>query len=259
MIKVIRFGLIIISAFTFISNVNSQAVFERISTLNGLSNNTVISIIEDKKGFIWFGTDEGLNRFDGYSFKIYKRLPNNANGLSHNIIKALFEDSEGIIWIGTHGGGLISFNPLSENFTTYTNNPSDSNSISHNDITSIIEDGNYLWIDTDNGLDKFDVKKEKFTTYKSSPDNSNSLSDNNVCYNNKNLWIGTLGGGLNLFVKDSGIFRNYNEKDGLPNNMIKGILYDSRGHLWISTSNGLSEFDILKKTIPQFRYKRRIS
>jgi streptogramin lyase len=117
------------------------------------------------------------------------------------------------------------------------------------------EEGN-LWLGTDNGLDKFDVKTASFTTYKNTPGNLNSLSDNNVSYIHfdieNNLWIGTLGGGLCMFNKDSSIFKTYTENDGLPNNMIKGILSDNRDHLWISTSSGLCEFDYRKKVFRNY-------
>src|SRR4051812_11315672 len=98
---------------------DAQSVFKHIDNRNGLSNNTVLTVIQDKKGFMWFGTDDGLNRYDGHSFKVFKPDFKNKKGISHNIAKILFEDHAGNIWIGTDGGGLNKFDPVTEAFTNF--------------------------------------------------------------------------------------------------------------------------------------------
>ena len=104
--------------------------FERISLEQGLSQNTVRCILQDRRGFLWFGTEDGVNRYDGYEFRIFQTDPGNPNTLSGNFIRALHEDRNGIIWIGTNGSGLNRFDPATEQFTRFRSDGNDPNSIS---------------------------------------------------------------------------------------------------------------------------------
>ena len=124
--------------------------FDTISVEDGLSQSTIFCILQDRQGFLWFGTEDGLNKFDGYSFTIYKHDPEDHNSLDNNWIQVLHEDSDGIIWIGTING-LDRFNPENESFTHYKNDPFDSSSLSHNNVTSIVEDqeGNQFALTTE--------------------------------------------------------------------------------------------------------------
>ena len=112
--------------------------FERITGTSGLSLSTVRSILQDKTGFLWFGTDDGLNRYDGYSFKIYKRQPHDSNSLSHNMIWCLLEDRNEVLWIGTEMG-LNSFDPKKERFQRYLNEPDQANSLSHPSVRALCD------------------------------------------------------------------------------------------------------------------------
>ncbi|NQZ10937.1 MAG: GGDEF domain-containing protein, partial [Algicola sp.] len=116
--------------------------FDRLSIKDGLSQSVVNSIIQDSKGFLWFATVDGLNRFDGYSFKIFRNDPNNAASISNNYITTLYEDAQGRLLIGTRGGGLNRLDPDTERFTHFTHNPSDPNSLSHNSVRSFFADTN---------------------------------------------------------------------------------------------------------------------
>jgi ligand-binding sensor domain-containing protein len=93
--------------------------FEHLTIEDGLSQNAGLTIFQDSKGFLWIGTQDGLNRYDGYTFKIFKRDADNPNSLSHNSILAITEDKEGFLWIGTWGGGLNRFDPATETFVRY--------------------------------------------------------------------------------------------------------------------------------------------
>jgi PAS domain S-box-containing protein len=143
----------------FISNTAySQAkneVFERITVKNGLSQSTVNYIIQDKKGFMWFATyGGGINRYDGYSFKVYRHNDNDKNSLSNNETTFLFEDRDGYIWVlNSVHEGLDKFDPVNESFTNYENDPNDSTSISSNEVNDVMQDksGN-IWICTKNAL-----------------------------------------------------------------------------------------------------------
>jgi ligand-binding sensor domain-containing protein len=167
---------------------------------------SVTCILQDRKGFLWFGTYDGLNKYDGYGFTIYKHEALDSNSLSYNGISSLCEDRAGNLWIGTAGGGLNKLDRAQEQFTRFVNDPKNPYSLSHNQVTSLHEDrtGN-LWIGTfGGGLNKFDRVTERFTRLVNDPKNPYSLSHNQVTsiYEDRsdNLWIGTAGGGLNKIV-----------------------------------------------------------
>ncbi len=129
-------------------------IFERITTKDGLSQSTVNYMIQDRKGFMWFATFDGLNRYDGYTFKTYKHIENDSSSLSHNGVVYLYEDKDGFIWVISNAdAGLCKFNPETEKFIRYKHNPDDSTSISSNTIYHLIQDSrDNIWICTDNAL-----------------------------------------------------------------------------------------------------------
>lgn len=200
------FFLITIMLFFAYAATAQKAIlkFSHISTEDGLSQMNVTSILQDQRGFMWFGTRDGLNRYDGYKIKVYKNVPGDSTSLSYNFVQALYEDSKGTIWIGTLGGGLCKFDRYNEQFVTYRHDERNSNSISNNVVNKILEDsqGN-LWVSTNMGLNMFDVRKNKFYRYIHDKSNPTSISDNTVTGiqedSDHNLWIGTHHGGLNLF------------------------------------------------------------
>jgi signal transduction histidine kinase/ligand-binding sensor domain-containing protein/DNA-binding response OmpR family regulator len=138
-----------------------KQVFERVTTKDGLSQSTVNYIIQDRKGFMWFATYGGLNRYDGYTFKVYSNIPGNKNSLSNNGITFLFEDRDGYIWIvNGFNAGLDKLDPVTDSFTNYKNAPHDSASISSNEVYSVMQDklGN-IWVCTKNALNLLVTEK----------------------------------------------------------------------------------------------------
>jgi ligand-binding sensor domain-containing protein len=136
------------------TNSSLNLKLERLSIEEGLSQSSVYSIGQDSKGFMWFGTTDGLNRYDGYQFKTYRFHPRVPKSLSNNRIYCVYEDRQGALWIGTGGGGLNRYNRAHENFNQFLITSDDNLSLSNNYITKIYEDqwGN-LWIGTrGNGL-----------------------------------------------------------------------------------------------------------
>ncbi|MDM8514971.1 two-component regulator propeller domain-containing protein [Desulfobacterales bacterium HSG16] len=252
-----RIYLLAIAFFFILSGMvsaqNNTIRFEHISVAQGLSQSSVHCIIQDNKGFIWLGTQDGLNRYDGYSFKVIKNDPENSFSLSHNIVKSIYEDSKGVLWIGTWGGGLNKFDRKKEKIIRYMHNPNELSSLSHNNVMSIYEDSrNILWIGTENGgINKFDSENEEFTHYQNDSDDLSSLSHNDVksIYEDSkgNLWVGTEDG-LNKFNREKEKFIRYrNNPDdpfSLSQNEIWYIYEDSEATLWIGTKNGgLNKFD----------------
>ncbi|MCX6583709.1 MAG: ATP-binding protein [Candidatus Aminicenantes bacterium] len=223
--------------------------FKHISTEHGLSQDCVYCIIQDKKGFLWFGTELGLNRYDGYEFKIYRNDPHEPTTISDNLIRYLYEDQNEMLWIGTRSGGLNCFDPRTEVFTQYKNDENDENSLSDNDVRTICKDHfeDVLWIGTGRGgINRFDLKTRQFKRYQNNPGNLASLSHDNVrtIYEDRFgvLWIGTYGGGLNRLNRKTGQFTRYmhskENPKSLSHNEVTTICEDRSGALWIGTYGG---------------------
>ena len=140
--------------------------FKHLTINDGLSQNAVFAILQDRKGFMWFGTGDGLNRYDGYSFKVYRPEADNETSLSNSWITSITEDKNGFVWIGTRQGGLNRFDPRSGLFTVFKHDPNDSLSLSNNRINALfIDKKGALWVGTDSDLDRFEPKDESFIHY----------------------------------------------------------------------------------------------
>src|SRR5271157_4040955 len=196
-------------------------------TEQGLPQNTVPAIVQTRDGYIWFGTELGLVRFDGVRFTVFDEA--NTPVIKSNIVVALVEDHQGRLWIGTQGGGLACLQD--GKFTTYTT----ANGLSNDSVLSLYEDRqDSLWIGTDGGgLDRF--KDGRFTVYTTKTGLVNDAVFSITEDRQGSLWIGTHGG-LNR-LKD-GVFTTYATKDGLKNGYVKSVREDRQGRLWIATNGG---------------------
>jgi signal transduction histidine kinase/ligand-binding sensor domain-containing protein len=222
--------------------------FEHISLEQGLSQSTVFCMLQDSQGFMWFGTEDGLNKYDGYNFTIYKPEPEDPNSLAVRWIQTLFEDDSGMLWIGTNKGGLSRFDRTLDHFIHYRNDPGDPGSLSNDDVTAIYQDmEGTLWIGTSGGgLNRFDQENKRFVQYQHNPENPNSLSSNvvSVIYQDQEglLWIGTGDGGLNTFDSKNNRWWHFgndpNYPDNQTHNTITAISEDQSGTLWIGTGGG---------------------
>lgn len=226
--------------------------FDRLSTDNGLIG--INCILEDSRGFLWFCTQEGVSKYDGYDLTSYKHDSNNPNSLSDNWISAIYEDHFGILWIGTQTGGINAFDRVTETFTRHLHNPNDPNSLNNNQVSAIYEDSSgTLWIGTlGGGLNRFNRETNQFTHYTHHSNQPHSLSDNAVSaiYEDSagELWIGTLGGGLHTFNRETNQFIHYSDRlhpfPSATPHPITVIYEDNSHHLWIGTQgNGLHQFD----------------
>ena len=150
---------IIFSKFSF-SQV-SDVAFDHKFFEQGLSQSIVKCILQDRIGFIYFGTEDGLNIYDGYTFKVLRKHSDDPNSLSYNDITAMCEDDSGRIWIGTFNSGANLFIPEKKKFVRFNFNYQDPNSLSNDNINAIIQDkdGN-IWVGTDNGINEIKKSKE---------------------------------------------------------------------------------------------------
>lgn len=236
--------------------------FHHITVDDGLSQNTVLCIYQDSKGFLWIGTQDGLNRYDGYTFTVYKHDVFDSNSISLNYVWAILEDHAGALWIGTDGGGLNQLDRNTGRFIHYMHDPESSASLSSNFVLSIYEDrSGTLWIGTTGGLNKLDRTTHQFSHYVNESTSPHSLSHNNAraIYEDHTgtLWIGTDGGGLNRFDRSTGRFTRFladpENPHSLSHNRVRSIHEDRAGTLWIGTwGGGLNRFDREKELFTRF-------
>ena len=202
---------------------------------------------------MWFGTFDGLNRYDGYEFKVFRHDPSNADSLSANMVVRLCEDRDGFLWVGTNGGGLNRYDPRTEQFTHYRHDPTDPHSLSRDNVMALYQDREgILWIGTDGGgLNRYDPAIDGFIRYQNDPQDSHSLSHHVVWSiledERGTLWVGTDGGGLNRFDRQSERFNVYRHdpgnSDSLGDDSVLALAEGQDGGLWIGTrSSGLDRF-----------------
>lgn len=232
--------IIIVLTFTFkgIAAQKPYLYFNKLTTQNGLSHNKVNCIMQDRRGFIWMGTDDGLNRYDGFSFTIYRHQPNNTATVSGNIITDLLEDENEILWIATADGGLTRYNyrlaPALQ-FKQYKHLPGDSTSIPVNIVNALVQDKfGFLWLASGGkSVLRFNKKTERFEELvKTGTKNilDLALDKNDI------LWAGRQGGGI-LKVNTRNLSyemdkRYYNLYANLPHATVSSLYKDKKENIW---------------------------
>jgi signal transduction histidine kinase/ligand-binding sensor domain-containing protein len=228
-------------------------VVRTLSIAEGLPHPAVYAIARDPFGFLWLGTLEGLARYDGYGFVVYRPDPSNPNAPVSGQIDTLYTDRAGMLWIGTLASGLNRYDPYGEQFTLYRHDPADPSSLSSDAVRAIDEDaaGN-LWIGTlGGGLNRLDRATGRFTNYRHDPNDPYSLSDDWVADilddGNGGLWVATRGG-LNRFDPTTGSVIRYRYDPADPHSIggdtVATLFRDSAGALWAGvTGAGLYRYD----------------
>ena len=225
---------------------NEVKLFASDTTLGIYVDHPQISAVyKDDNGIIWVGTwGGGIYKLDFAQNQttIYKHDPSNANSVPDDRIQVFHLDRFGVFWVGTENG-LARFDREAEKWTKFTG-------LKGSTIQgkAFLEDeAGTLWVGTWHGLNRISPNRNDIKTYTHNPDDLNSLSSDHVISlhhdDSGHLWIGTFGGGFNRFDIQNEKFTGYFEKDGLPNNVIYGILEDENNNLWLSTNNGLSQFN----------------
>jgi len=223
--------------------------FKRYSVDQGLSQSQVSCVLQDHEGFIWLGTQDGLDKFDGYTFTVYRHNSRDTFSISDDYINCLFEDASGTLWIGTYNGGLNCYDRSRDGFRHFVLDTTASSSITGNSVWSITEDSAHtLWIGVwGGGLNRFDPSTSRWTTWKHIANDSTTLADNRVLcqrwdYTGR-LWIGTFAG-LDCFDPSRRVFTHMpsgrNGPRAVSQGMVTAILEDRSNNLWVGTlDNGL--------------------
>ncbi|MBN2103534.1 hypothetical protein JW835_05780 [bacterium] len=218
---------------------NSSYRFEHITVDHGLSESMVNAVIQDHMGFLWIGTDYGLNRYNGYNFKIYKYNRTDSTSLTSNRISTLYLDRSGQLWVGTDQG-LNLYNREQDNFIRYQTKP-DGSGISNNSVNCIFEDSQHnFWIATIESLDLYDRENNRFKYFLAEPGNPNSLTENSVINiaedDDHQLWMAT-SNGLTCLDLNTMKFSQYQHDPknsySLKSNDVNKLIVDYQGTLWI--------------------------
>jgi signal transduction histidine kinase/ligand-binding sensor domain-containing protein/DNA-binding response OmpR family regulator len=235
-----------------ILNSQNSINFEYLTTENGLSQNDINCIYQDSLGYMWFGTHDGLNRYDGYNFTVYNLEISNPKSINSNLIKAITGDGSGNLWIGTTGSGLSYFDKDTENFVHYTNEKGNPNSLSDNYISAVFKDKrNRLYVGHSKGIDRIDLSENengltKFKSVRIESKGFKSVSNRFVIHSfyeskDDNVFVCTSFGLMKLSVNNKGeeYFKWCNKEFGLPNAPIKNMVEDSFGRKIFSAIKGL--------------------
>ena len=262
LIETMFFTLITLTQTVFAQGENAIK-FEHLNVEDGLPSNFTSSVVQDDQGFMWFATKNGLAKYDGAEFTVYKHEPDNPNSLSNNYVWSILKDHNGILWVSTFGGGANKFDPVSETFTRYQHDEKNPNSLISNIVRSIYEDKTgILWMTTNAGFSRFYPNNGTFVNYQHDENDPNSLSENDIysLYQDDNgiLWIGTYGGGLNKFDPKTETFIHYqhdeNNLNSLANDSIWKVYGNNEG-IWVATEGGLDHYDPNSDRFTHYQHK----
>lgn len=233
--------------------VEPELRLERVGPGDGLSQASAWAVLRDRRGLVWIGTQDGLNRYDGYSVRVYQRDSSDSDSLSDNFVTALQEGPDGELWIGTWAGGVNRYDPATGHFTRYQHRPDDPSALSDDRVrTMLVDRDGVVWVGTANGLNRLDRSSGRITRYLHQPDDTDSLANDIIraLYQDGRgrLWIGTEGGGLNRFDAASGRFSHYRhdaaDPSSLSHDSVWAITGMPDGTLWIGTDGaGVLRFD----------------
>jgi len=244
---------IFISLFIIVNSCaqTKQIRFKRLTIDDGLSLSSVYCIHQDSKGFMWFGTEDGLNRYDGKNFRIFRADPFNQNTISHKWIDQVYEDKSGNLWFGSRGG-LTKFNPKYEIFKQFKESSDKSEKISSDTITALLEDNdNKIWVGTINGLNKIDIKTNKTHIF-----NKISARVNDLIIDKKgNVWIAT-SNGLYFYDNKNNILNNVNIAKINDENLSVSSLVIENDKLWIGSNIGLISYDMFSNEFLHFNISK---
>lgn len=259
-----RFSIIILLFCTW--QVSANIRFTGYDIEDGLSQNTVNTIIQDKYGFMWFGSQDGLNRFDGFEFEIFIANANDKNALSNDYINQLFIDQQGTLWIATRGGGLNRFNYDTETFESFLYDKAGKNETYHSIKQIIQANPTELWLATHGaGIQVFNLQSQTFSPLPLTQTDQLFFSKKAVtCLmldKKNNLWLGSEVDGLFKYTIDTKTIEvfSHNEQisSSLSDNQITDIFQDKSDAIWIATLNGLNRYQPASLDFKRFMHNEK--
>lgn len=228
-----------------------EIVFHHLTIDDGLSHNSVFDVLQDRLGFIWATTVQGINKYDGMTFTTFMPQVSGNSQSTPQFYMKILEDRDGILWFCNYGAGLVRHDPVLDTWKYYQHDEQNPNSLANNTTWFVFQDRDgILWVSTYGGLSRFDPATEQFTNYRNDPNNPNSPGFDILSQIRQDaagmLWIGTYGGGLDKFDPATGVFSHYpndpDNPDSLSDNRVESVWIEPDGSIWIGTDNGLNHF-----------------
>ena len=244
--------------FTLVFSQQNNLIFKHLTVKDGLSQGTVESVLEDNKGFIWFGTQDGLNRYDGYGFVHYKFSFDDSTTIPDNYIQCLAQDNEGNIWIGTSLNGAAKYNYATNNFQRYVADKDNNTSLPDSKISTIYKDyyGN-IWLGTYNGLVKYDPEKDNFLSFKIESGASTIRSISDITEMNDSILLVATNEGIfryNNTQKKFNSFEYYAQENLQTLNFDAKTMVVNKEVIWFGTNNnGLYRYNVKSKQLKNYR------
>lgn len=232
----------------------AEPKFTSLTSTDGLSSNTVTAILKDQYGFMWFGTDDGLSRFDGTDVMVYRHNKQDSTSLKSNDISCLHQDRKGRIWVGTIEGGLHLYNRRKDSFESFP---------SPHSVTSITSDATgKLWVGTTAGLINVDPESHQISTFASRPNMPDQISKGMILSividNKKRVWVGARNGLFKIDPDDkSDEYINYLQSlpDEAGARTVKSIVEDREGNIWAGTFSGVFKLNANGQILRHFKYE----
>jgi diguanylate cyclase (GGDEF)-like protein len=235
--------------------------FQRLALDQGLSQETVTAIFQDSQGYMWFGTQEGLNRYDGYQFSVYSHDDRIKQSLSNDWIMSIAETSDHKLWIGTSNGGISIFDKNTSSFQHFKHHASNPKSVSSNRIQIVYVDSeNTIWIGTENGLDKFNPETSNFDRINLDKIATETISVLTVIEDlNGHLWIGTDDNGIIRFDRNTGEYSGLTTETAggysLSSNKVLSLLFEDQNKLWVGYGGeGADRIDLASQSVERFLF-----
>jgi ligand-binding sensor domain-containing protein len=223
--------------------------FDRLGRNEGLSQGSINCMLRDRDGFMWFGTQDGLNLYDGKKFRVFQNQPGDSSSLSNNYIVSLCEDDEGLIWVGTMTGGLNRFDKHTERFRVFLHSDT-LNSISENTVWTVLSDGEgNIWSGTSLGVNRYNKQSGQFKTFRPVPfDPASIITDLTVSLfkdHQGRLWAGTVEGLCMINKANETFIRYYNpfENKFKGANIVWSVSETPSGEIITGTDNGVYLLD----------------
>jgi signal transduction histidine kinase/ligand-binding sensor domain-containing protein/CheY-like chemotaxis protein len=232
--------------------------FHSLSFDDGLPSNTVVDVRQDQSGYLWIASNDGLARYDGFSFRLYRHDPALPGSLPGNQLQALLVDSKDRIWVGTEGGGLSYLGQRRRSFHHYQHDPDKPTGLASNDVWTVVEDRDgFIWVGTyRGGVQRLDPATGDFLSFKHDPEDAASIGSDIVIAlivdHRNRVWVATVGGGLSRIEADRETVVRYRhdpqDPESLGDDVVLSLHHRDNDEIWAGTRNGISIYNPQKDT-----------